>query len=229
MPVRAQHASLAPNNASMRTWRAHQLVAVLAIAHTVRVVALALEPFVLFEGPIDGLRVDAFGTSIDVTHTLSNGRSSYVLFQFLVAFCLGLDGNSEGGDSDLSSGDTKIEVKAYADPALRPSANLDWFHTAASSTFGPNNRGPELKRLLEAKKYQDALAVCTETGYAKNDFYVYTNTSGYQPTVPLRFIVIPTDTVLSLLSPIDPRLINRRDVLATATRTERITPAALGL
>jgi hypothetical protein len=204
-------------------------VALSGFSHTVPVVALSLEPFVLYEGPIDGLRLDAFGTTIDVTHTLSNGRSSYVLFQFLVAFCLGLDGNSEGGDSDLCSGDTKIEVKAYADPTLRPSANLDWFHTAASSTFGPNNRGPEVKGLLAAGKYQAALEVCRETGFAKNDFYVYTNTSGYRPDVPLRFIALPTDTVLSLLSTQDPRLINRRDVLACATRTELITPASLGV
>lgn len=189
----------------------------------------AREPFVLYEGSIAGLTVEAFGSSIDVSDILSNGRANYILFQKLVGLCAGLDSHSEGGDSDLSGGDVKYEVKAFADPQSHPAARHDLFHTAASSTFGPNNRGPEIKRLLDAGSYQAALEVCKQTGYAKNDFYVYTNTSHFDISTPFRYVILPTATVLDLLSESDPRLIDRKKVLAACLRTEQLSPALLGL
>ena len=175
-------------------------------------------PYVLYEGHIGSLTVEAFGVTLDVSDILSNGRSSYILFQKLVGLAVGLDSNSEGGDSDLAGPDGKYEVKAFPDLELHPKER-DLFHTAASSTFSANNQGPEVKRLLDAGCYADALALCKESGFDKNDFYVYTNTSKYSTTVPLRFIVLPKTRVLELLSTTDPRLISRREVLGEARET----------
>jgi hypothetical protein len=126
-------------------------------------------------------------------------------------------------------GESGIEVKAYPDVVLHPNTKQDWFHTAASSTFGPNNHGPRVSALLKAGDYNGALQLCRETGYDKNDLYLFTNTSKYKPSVPLRFIAVPKATVLDLLSKTDPRLISRRDVLALATKVQPITAATLGL
>ena len=196
---------------------------------TVYHVPLIFTPYVLYEGVISGLKLEAFGTTVDMTETLSNGRSSYILFQRLVALCVGLDPNSEGGDSDLRLGDAKIEVKAFADADSHSSSKHDLFHTSSSSTFGANNRGPEIRRLLSAGQYADALKICSETGYDKNDYYLYTNTSHYKTSSPLRFVAIPKTRVLELLSKEDPRLINRHDILKCVERKEFLVASSLNL
>lgn len=177
-------------------------------------------PLVIYEGRIDALKLEAFGIELDVSDILSSGRSNYILFQKLVARCANLQPNSEGGKSDLvSPTDQTFEVKAFKDVDLHPSASCDLFHTAASSTFPANNLGPTIKALLKAGDYNAALQMCKDTGYSKNDFYVYTNTSEYSVSTPFRYIVVPTALVLANLSTTDPRLINRRDLLALCTKT----------
>lgn len=180
------------------------------------------EPGVCYQVPLGGLSVRVAGVDIDVSDTLRNGRANYVLFQRLTGLLAGLAGNTEGGGSDLVGGDATYEVKAYADPVLHPGRSVagQRIHTAASSTFGPNNKGPVVKRLLEAGDYAAALRVCVESGYAKNDFYIYTNTRGFRPTVPFSYVVLPTATVLAHLSPDDPRVISRDAVLGCVHRVE---------
>ena len=99
-----------------------------------------------------------------------------------------------------------------------------WFHTAASSTFGPNNHGPEIKALLAADQYDEALAACRASGYDKNNFYIYTNTSRFDVATPFRFLILPTARVLQLLSTEDPRLISRDAILPECTTTQAIAP-----
>lgn len=189
------------------------------------------EPGVLYRVALKRLELDlGAGVRVDVSDTLSNGRANYVLFQKLTGLTAGLDANSEGGDSDLvSETGEKYEVKAYKDPVAHPgtSAVTSKIHTAASSTFGANNRGPIIRDLLAAGNYAGALQVCVDTGYAKNDFYVYTNTRDYTNTVPFSYLILPTRTVLAHLSGDDPRLIMRDKLLSCITRTETVNPQAL--
>ena len=188
------------------------------------------EPHVLYEVPIRGLALElATGQRLDVSATLTNGRANYVLFQHVVARCTGLSENSEGAAADLvDDAGRGYEVKSYKDPEAYPFKD-ERFHTAASSTFPANNRGPQVRGLLRAGDYAGALRVCRETGYDKNDFYVYVNTGGFTPGVPLRYCVLPTNEVLGLLEPDDPRLVRRRAVLDTCTRTTVVSiPARSG-
>jgi hypothetical protein len=181
-------------------------------------------PFTLYELDIDSLTLNlSSGPSLDVTSTLSNGRASYILFQNLVSRLSGLHENSEGGASDLIDDDGRgYEVKSYRDPELWPRAASDLFHTSASSTFGPNNHGPRIKQLLNAGDYAQALEICRLSGFDKNDFYIYTNTSGYDARIPFRYFVIPTETVLATLSRTDPRQISRTALLGMLTSTVRL-------
>ncbi|MCW2633646.1 MAG: hypothetical protein JWQ99_13 [Blastococcus sp.] len=181
-------------------------------------------PFTLYELDIDSLTLNlSTGPSLDVTATLSNGRASYILFQHLVSRLSGLRENSEGGSSDLIDHEGRgYEVKSYRDPELWPKPAADWFHTGASSTFGPNNHGPRIKKLLDAGDYAQALEICKLSGFDKNAFYIYTNTSGYDASIPFRYFVIPTETVLATVSKSDPRRISRRALLAMLTDTVRL-------
>lgn len=183
-----------------------------------------LKPFTLYEIGIKSLTLEfSNGDAVDVTATLKNGRASYILFQHLVAKLSGLSEGSEGGASDLLDEENGgYEVKSYKDPDLYPHARDDLFHTAASSTFGPNNLGPKIKQLLARGDYGEALKLCRSTGYDKNAFYVYTNTSGYVPTVPFRYFVIPTATILSTISKTDPRRISRQDLLKLCVSKVRL-------
>lgn len=183
----------------------------------------ANEHLVLYEIEVAALTLSLGGGRVfDATSLLHNGRASYLLFEKLVGRLAGLEDGSQGGDSDLRDGGLGVEVKAYHDPGLFPAARHERFHTAASSTFGPNNRGPEVTRLVRAGNYRAALQICRETGYDKNAAYVYTNTAEYDVSVPLRYIIVPTTAVLDLLDDRDPRLISRTEVLGLATRTERL-------
>ena len=182
------------------------------------------EPFVMFELGIAGLTLDLIsGTAIDVTETLSNGRASYILFENLVARFTGLSKGSQGGLSDLLDAQgLGYEVKSYRDPD-HPRPGSDYFHTAASSTFGPNNHGPRIKRLLLEGSYQEALDICLASGYNKNGFYVYTNTGDYNPRIPFRYFIVPTEYVLDNLSPEDPRLVSRAALLSLCRETVQIS------
>lgn len=173
------------------------------------------KPYVLYELPISSLVLTTkSGATIEMNEGLSNGRANYVLFQSLVARCTGLLEGSEGAASDLSEGH---EVKAYYDHELYP--EHDDFQTSASSTFGANNKGPLIKRLLDNGDYQSALKICIETGYEKNQAYVYTNTRKYIAEVPFRYVIVPTKDVLALLSKKDPRLISRDAILKRVKKT----------
>ncbi len=166
------------------------------------------------------------GTTLDMTDTLSNGRSNYTLFQDLVARIAGLEKGTEGAGSDLTDASGKgYEVKSFKDRERykfkgNPEQGDDKIHTAASSTGYGNNQDKEgVKRCLKDDDYLGALAICKETGFDKNDFYIYTNTRQYNPKVPLRFIIVPKPDVLRGLSKKDPRLISREQVLALARKT----------
>jgi hypothetical protein len=177
------------------------------------------EHLVLYELAIDELTLKVGGVGWDISYLLENGRTNYGIFQALVGAAAGLMPGSEGGKSDLSEGH---EVKAYRDPELYPASRYDLFHTAGSSAFGPNNNGPKVKEMLNKKDYAGALALCRSTGYDKNAAYIYTNTGGYSKTVPFRYIIVPTDIVIRLLSDKDPRKISRRDILSLASRKEQV-------
>ena len=181
------------------------------------------KPYVLYELPISSLVLTTkSGATIEMNEGLSNGRANYVLFQSLVARCTGLLEGSEGAASDLSEGH---EVKAYYDHELYP--EHDAFQTSASSTFGANNKGPLIKRLLDTGDYQSALKICIETGYEKNQAYVYTNTRKYIVEVPFRYIIVPKNDVLDMLSKEDPRLISRDGILKKVKTTIQIDPATI--
>jgi hypothetical protein len=183
-------------------------------------------PLTLYSLPLTSLRLHlGNGASLDLSSALFNGRSNYVLFQKVVAQTAGLSPHSEGADSDLQDPSTgqQYEVKAYHDPVLHPSVRRDSVHTAASSTFGANNKGPVIKSFLDAGQYLEALAVCEETGFKKNDFYLYTNTRGFDCSQPLRYIIVPTALVRAGLDRTDPRLISRTYLLGLARRKQTIT------
>jgi len=179
-----------------------------------------LETGVLYEVEIDRLvLVLTDGREFSFPETLSNGRSSYVLFESLVRELTGLE-KTRGSDHIDSEGRT-YEQKAYLDLELFP-RGADLFQCSASSTFGANNRGPIIKRLLEAGDYASALEICMETGYSKNDFYIFSNTRDFRPDVPFRFVVLQAEQVIALLDKSDPRMISRQAVLDTVSRTVKL-------
>lgn len=180
--------------------------------------------YVLYELHLSSLILELTdGSQVDVSHALSNGRANYIMFEKLVGDLVGLEAGTQGGGSDLSDGaGNGYEVKAFKDAGLHPEPSADMFQTSASRTFGANNLGPKIKALLDEDQYEQALELCRETGYDKNDFYVYTNTRQFDPEVPLRFIILPTSDVLAGLSRDDPRLISRQHVLNAATQTTEV-------
>lgn len=181
---------------------------------------LARRSWVLYELHLSALLLQTSeGQALDFTGALSNGRANYILFQSLAGRCTGLAVGTEGAGSDLAEGH---EVKAYPDPTLFPGSRHDLFHTAASSTFGPNNRGKEVNALVARGDYAAALEICRITGYDKNEAYIYTNTARFSPQVPFRYLIVPTADVLTLLDPRDPRLISRAALLSRVTETERL-------
>ena len=180
-----------------------------------------LEPYSLYEVAIESLKLTLKnGKQYEFPETLANGRANYVLFEELVRALTGL---SKTAGSDHSGPDgTKFEQKAYKDPELYPSENHDYFQTSASSTFGANNDGPRIKRLLDTNDYESALKICRVTGYDHNDFYIYTNTRGFKANIPLRYFVVPTIDVIKNLNPEDPRQISRSVLLAKIKKTVKL-------
>lgn len=182
------------------------------------------EPWVLYELKLRRLLLELDrGDDFDASHLLANGRANYILFENLIAEVSGLMPNSQGGASDLCDDEERgYEVKSYKDPALHPSDRNEYFQTSASSTFPANNHGPTIRRLLNNGNYLEALKICRETGFDKNDFYIYVNSAQYDMSVPLRYVIVPTSEVLGLLSKTDPRLISRQEILKRVRNTVKL-------
>jgi hypothetical protein len=177
-------------------------------------------PFTLYSLDIAGLSLNlGSGGSISMPEALKNGRANYIIFEELVRNLTGLK-KAKGSDHVDTNGKT-YEQKSFVDEALDPMGDI--FRTSSSSTFGANNKGPEVKRLLEMDDYRAALKLCKVTGYNKNDYYIYTNTGQYEVSVPFKYIIVPTSSVLRLLSQTDPRLISRSEILYLATSQVEIT------
>jgi hypothetical protein len=178
-----------------------------------------LEPFVMYEVQIKALALTLkSGKSYEFPDTLKNGRANYILFEELIRAITGL--TKEKQSDHVSSTGKKYEQKAYADPEAYPESKFDYFQTSASSTFAANNNGPRIKKLLEASSYEEALQICKDTGYSKNDFYIYTNTSGFSVEIPFRYVVIPVSDVLKMIDKNDPREISRKEILSKVSRKE---------
>jgi hypothetical protein len=176
-------------------------------------------PYVLYEIEIQSLKWQfGNGSELDVTHLLSSGRANYILIEDLISRFSGIGAYSQGGKSDLRDvAGLNYEVKSYRDVAAHPSSDADLFHTASSSTFAANNYGPAVKKMLDNGNYRDALKLCKEKGYNKNEFYVYVNSAQYQIGTALSYVIVPKSDVLRLLSKSDPRLISRRKILGLVT------------
>lgn len=171
-----------------------------------------LEPFVLYELKIASLTLQLeSGQQYEFPETLSNGRANYILFEELVRSITGLVKTT--GSDHVSKSNKRYEQKAFYDVNLFPDTKYDLFQTSASSTFGANNNGPKIKKLIDNSDYESALKICNETGYLKNDFYIYTNTRSYRASIPFRYLVVPTQNVLEFIDPVDPRMISRHKFL----------------
>ena len=160
------------------------------------------------------------GTEKVFPEALSNGRANYILFEYLVRDLAGIK-KTTGSDHKNSEGN-KFEQKAFPDFDLYPNAD-DLFRISASSTFGANNNGPKIKKLLEENDYAGALEICMTTGYGKNDFYILTNTSNFKPHVPFRYIILPTAELIAHLDKADPRMVSRSWVLNQVKQTVKIS------
>lgn len=172
---------------------------------------IVLETQVLYEVGIEKqVLVLRDGSEKNYPETLSNGRANYIVFEWLVRDLAGLT-KTTGSDSKDSMGRT-YEQKAYKDPEIHPNDG-DLFRVSSSSTFGANNHGPTVNRLVRESKYDEAFSIVNETGYSKNDFYILTNTGGYSPSIPLRFVILEKDVLVANLDDVDPRLISKDVIL----------------
>lgn len=181
-----------------------------------------LEEGVLYEVAIDSLTLKLqSGKEFDFPDTLANGRANYILFEELVRALTGLK-KTHHSDHTSESG-LKYEQKAFHDDELYPGPKYDLFQTSASSTFGANNDGPVIAKYLANSEYEKALELCKQTGYDKNDYYIYTNTRGYSPRVPLKYVILSKSRVLDNLSLKDPRLISRKTILETIKSAQKIS------
>ena len=180
-----------------------------------------LEPYSLYEVEIESLKLTLKnGKQYEFPDTLANGRANYILFEEFVRVLTGLV-KTAGSDHTGPDG-TKYEQKAFKDLELYPDKKHDFFQTSASSTFAANNDGPRIKRLLETNDYESALKICRVTGYDSDDFYIYTNTSGFNLSIPFKYFVVPTIDVVKNLNPNDPRHISRRVLLAKIKKVVKL-------
>jgi len=175
------------------------------------------KPNILYRIDLKGLCLRlGNGRELDASSALSNGRCSYLIFEELVGKLAGLEPGTQGSGSDLKDEDGNgYEMKAYMDPIIYPRKGEE-FHTSASCTFPPNRHGKKIRKMLSDGRYSQVLKLCKETGYSKNEFYIYTNTSRFTLELPLKFLILPTSRVLTLISKTDPRKICRQDVLDAA-------------
>lgn len=168
--------------------------------------------YTIYEIKIDRLAlIMGDGSERVFPEALSSGRSNYMLFEALVRDFSGLVTTS--GPDHKDSHNRTYEQKAYKDPEAYLKSK-DLFRCSSSSTFPANNHGPKVKRFLEQGDYAAALQLCKETGYDKNDFYVFTNSGSFVATVPFRYFIIPKDDVVANLDSEDPRLISRSKLLS---------------
>ena len=173
---------------------------------------MGAKTFVLYEIKIDRLAlILGDGSEKVFPEALASGRANYMLFEALVRDFSGLLKTSGSDHKDAQ--DRTYEQKAYEDPEAYPKSK-DIFRCSSSSTFGANNHGPKVKRFIELGDYAAALQLCKETGYDKNDFYVFTNSGSFVATVPFRYFIIPKDDVVANLDLEDPRLISRSKLLS---------------
>ena len=157
------------------------------------------------------------GSERNYPETLSNGRANYIVFEWLIRDLAGLT-KTTGSDSKDSMGRT-YEQKAYKDPELHPNDD-DLFRVSSSSTFGANNYGPLVNRLVKTGNYAEAFDIVNQTGYSKNDFYILTNTGGFTPSIPLRFVILEKELLVSNLDKFDPRLISKNVILNNIIKTK---------
>lgn len=178
-------------------------------------------PFNLKEGTLYELEIKRLslitisGKQFSFPEALKNGRSNYVIFENLIRELTNLHKvpNFDHGDDRGKV----YEQKSYRDPQLHPKSKSE-FQCSASSTFGANNNGPKIKRMLKKGDYSGALKLCKELSYEEVDYFIFTNTSQWSPKVPLRFFVVSKTNVLRSLSREDPRLVCRDRLMAMIRR-----------
>lgn len=153
------------------------------------------------------------GKRINVTEILRSGRTNYDSFQLLIENLLPL---SRFKKVDLRDNfGNKYEVKSFHDDVIHP--KKEWFHTAASCCFGPNNKGPLIEYLLETKEFEAALEICKEKSYNMIDYFIYTNTSEFDNNEPCKFVILKKEDAMKMLDPEDPRKISRKMILDSCT------------
>lgn len=166
---------------------------------------------------------------------MCNGRSSYMIFEELVSILTGFERNSQAQGSDFSYAGKGYEQKSFANlfalkkdkgkivPRYKTESGYknQKFHTAASCCATANNVGKDtIRPLLKEGKYQEALDICKETGYNHNDYYVYTNTGGFDPLKSaFSYVIVPKEFVLQNLDKKDPRKISLKCILDSVVET----------
>ena len=178
-------------------------------------------PVVLKEGTLYELGVKRLnlitsnGKIFSFPEALRNGRSSYVIFENLIRELTGLESVRHFDHIDQKG--NIYEQKSYKDPQIHPKSSPE-FQCSSSNTFGANNYGPKVKKLLKKGDYPGALKLCKDLSYKEIDFFIFTNTSQWSPKVPLRFFMVSKANVLKSLSKTDPRLVCRDRLMATLRR-----------
>ena len=168
---------------------------------------MKVETYTLYEMELDRLVLNTkSGREFVFPEALSNGRANYIIFESLIRNITGLVKTS-GSDHKDELG-KKYEQKSYEDPDLYPKSE-DLFRCSSSSTFSANNHGPKVDAYIEKGEYEKALELCKSTGYNKNDFYIFTNTGRYAPSVPFRFFIVEKKVLLENLDLKDPRLVSK--------------------
>lgn len=167
--------------------------------------------FTLYQIKVDNLALKlGDGSELLFPSALSNGRVNYVLFEELVRHYAGLTKVTKSDHKDAAG--KKYEQKSYKDAAAYPNS-ADLFQCAASNTFGANNNGPKIKKLLASGNYDSALEICKQTGYDHNDYYIFTNSGGFKPGMTFEYFIVPTETLLKHLDSEDPRVVSRSTML----------------
>lgn len=168
--------------------------------------------------------VDASKNIIKLDSILKNGRGSYLIFQDITSYYAGLEGGTEGSGSDLieeESGDG-YEVKSYHDHIFYEHERYDEVHCGPSSVFANNSSASKYQKLIKEGNYKEALNLCYEKGYGKNDYYVFTNTSKFKSGF-FRYLVIHRDDLIKIVKKDDPAKVSRKKLLATTSKTFSIS------
>ena len=166
---------------------------------------------VIYEIETGNLLYEMNDSLVILNDVISNGRSSYILFEQFVREQFGLN---RGVNSDHEINGFNIEQKSFNE-------SEEDFHTAPSCTHGANRFGKTIKNFLVQMKmhrvngdldsaqreYDKAFQICYEKGYSQNRFYVYTNTGKFKIGSTLKVIFIPTEEMIQILSKDDPRRI----------------------